>query len=1111
MATKKARSTQTQEDDELVEALTNWARPILPHWDTSMPIQFQQVENDQYVNIPPSKDVRSNSLTTTSSFSNKLGMYNRSNNSSTSTNSSIPSRTSSTNHSNNTSTSYDEDEFADEEGGSEAFGRETASGQREAVIRIFGVNIDGNSICAHIHGFYSYIYVQAWDNMTANDLDTFTNALNTRLITETREKDLQKGVLKTDVLNLASVWGYQNKRTSPFIRITLALPTLIPPAKRFLEQGIMVGTSRRHFLTYESNIPYILRFMIDLKMSGGNWIELPANSYTIRDKRDKQTRSQLEVDIDYTKVISHQPEGEWLKMAPLRVLSFDIECAGRKGFFPQPDKDPVIQIASICSISTNIQKPIHKAVHTLNTCSPIPGVQVIANETEQKLLEGWQRHYHEADPDIVVGYNIINFDFPYLIDRAKHLKVANFSTFGRDLNSITKVRTTVFHSKAIGKQENKELNIEGRIQFDVLVALRRDYKLVSYTLNAVSAHFLKQQKEDVHHSIITDLQNGTDDTRRRLAEYCVKDAILPLRLMHKLLLLINYTEMARVTGVPIMFLLQRGQSIKVISQLLRKTKDKGMIVPALRKQISDEKYEGATVIDPIKGYYDTPIATLDFASLYPSIMMAHNLCYSSLLTAQEAKNLPEDQWEKTPNGDYFVKSSVHKGLLPEILQELLSARSRAKKDMEAATDPFVIAVLNGRQLALKISANSVYGFTGAQVGQLPCLAISSSVTAYGREMIYHTRNTVEKHYTKANGYEHDAQVIYGDTDSVMVKFGTQDLAKSMELGREAAKLVSTEFVNPIRLEFEKVYYPYLLMNKKRYAGLYWTKLEKWDKIDAKGIETVRRDNCLLVRNVITEALDTLLVQRSPQKAVDNVKKHIQQLLLGKVDLSLLVISKTLAKGAGDDDYTNKQVHSELAKRMRKRDPLSAPNVGDRVPYVIITGPKDAKVYEKGEEPIHVLENRLGIDADWYLNHQLKKPLERIFEPILGQAVSRELFSGDHTLHVKHSTNQTGKVFQFAKVSLNCLNPNCRVALKDGQTALCTRCEPNRAEIFIDKNHHVRECEDHFSRLWSQCQRCQGSVNQKVLCESKDCPIFYRRKKAQIDLQDAMKELDRFNE
>jgi DNA polymerase elongation subunit (family B) len=106
-------------------------------------------------------------------------------------------------------------------------------------------------------------------------------------------------------------------------------------------------------------------------------------------------------------------------------------------------------------------------------------------------------------------------------------------------------------------------------------------------------------------------------------------------------------------------------------------------------------------------------------------------------------------------------------------------------------------------------------------------------------MIEKTKELVEKKYTKQNGYEHDATVIYGDTDSVMVLFGPPDIARCMEMGTEAAEWVSGQFVNPIKLEFEKVYYPYLLISKKRYAGLYWTNPNKYDKMDAKGIEVQR--------------------------------------------------------------------------------------------------------------------------------------------------------------------------------------------------------------------------------------------------------------------------------
>jgi DNA polymerase delta subunit 1 len=227
-------------------------------------------------------------------------------------------------------------------------------------------------------------------------------------------------------------------------------------------------------------------------------------------------------------------------------------------------------------------------------------------------------------------------------------------------------------------------------------------------------------------------------------------------------------------------------------------------MPTYQGQGSDEQFEGATVIEPIRGYYDVPIATLDFASLYPSIMQAHNLCYTTLLKAGQLSTMDPNEFIRTPSNNYFVKSSVRKGILPVILEDLLSARKKAKNELKNEKDPFKRKVLDGRQLALKISANSVYGFTGAQVGKLPCLEISQSVTSFGRMMIEETKNEVEKKFCIQNGYKHDAKVIYGDTDSVMVRFGVQTVKDAMELGTEAAQFVSAKFVAPIKLEFEKV-------------------------------------------------------------------------------------------------------------------------------------------------------------------------------------------------------------------------------------------------------------------------------------------------------------------
>lgn len=594
-----------------------------------------------------------------------------------------------------------------------------------------------------------------------------------------------------------------------------------------------------------------------------SWVEVPAGKFHLVPNKDRHSNCQIEATVHYRDVIAHPAEGDWAKMAPLRILSFDIECAGRKGVFPEANQDPVIQIANVVT-RLGEQKPFIRNVFCLDTCSLIVNTQILEFEAEEKMLQSWRDFLEKVDPDVIIGYNISNFDFPYLLDRARHLKVGRFPYWTRLRNLTSQAKDTNFSSKQMGNRDTKATNTNGRLQLDLLQVVQRDYQLRSYTLNSVCSEFLNEQKEDVHHTMITELFNGTPESRRRLAVYCLKDAYLPQRLMDKLMCLVNYTEMSRVTGVPFNYLLSRGQQIKFVSQLFRKAVEQHLVIPNLRSEASDEQYEGATVIEPTRGYYDVPIATLDFASLYPSIMQAHNLCYTTLLNKQMVEKMDmkkDEDYIVTPNGDLFCTTKVRKGLLSQILEELLGARKRAKKELAVETDPFKKAVLNGRQLALKISANSVYGLTGATVGKLPCLAIASSTTSYGRQMIEKTKAEVEARYNIANGYSHDAQVIYGDTDSVMVKFGTKDLATAMDLGQDAAKYVSGKFIAPIKLEFEKVYFPYLLINKKRYAGLYWTKPEKYDKMDTKGIETVRRDNCRMVQTVIETVLRKILIDQ----------------------------------------------------------------------------------------------------------------------------------------------------------------------------------------------------------------------------------------------------------
>lgn len=1013
---------------------------------------------------------------------------------------------------------------------------DAAKGNSQApMLRLYGVTAAGMSVMCNVHGFYPYCYCECPPALAAAIRSTVkpggegwqqnavTDALRMLiddhvLRSHAQGKQYDRRIVDVRCEEKESIMHYSpSKAGQLFFRITAASPQMIAGIRSLIESGIRLripdgfgAISGQQLVlpqtAYEANIPFVLRYMVDSEITGCCWVCAKRGRFVSRPVSLRESRCQVEFDVHYADIEALPLRGEWQSLPPLRMLSFDIECVKMNGQgFPEAQEDPVIQISSIVEEQNRNGKsdqnksvdsadaPLCRVIFTLHECAPIAGALVIWFDDESEMLGKWAEFVREVDPDFLTGYNCINFDLCYILTRAAALKADGVSSLSRLKSLESRISDTRFSSRALGTHDNKEITVEGRVQFDLLELVRRDHKLKSYSLNYVSYEFLKEQKEDVHYSMIGDLFRGSPTTRRRIAVYCLKDATLPLRLLNKLLFLFNYVEMSRVTGTPLTYLLTRGQQIKVTAQLLRKCRQLHYAVPSVKRVGGDrdDKYEGATVLEPVKGFYDAPIATLDFASLYPSIMMAHNICYSTLVKGNDINLLDPAQVTHTSSNPRhsFVKTSVRRGVLPMIVEELIAARKVAKKEMAEAEDKFTKSVLNGRQLALKITANSVYGYTGATVGgQLPCLEVATSITCFGRDMIEYTKRRVEEIYTKENGYKSAAAVVYGDTDSVMVRFGVDSIEEAMRLGQEAANRISSEFVRPIKLEFEKVYCPFLLMNKKRYAGLLYTNPTKFDKIDSKGIETVRRDFSLLVQIMVDTVLKKMLIERDVENAKAYTRTKISELLQNKIDMSLLVQTKSLGKL----DYDTKLPHVELAKKLRKRDPGTAPNVGDRVSYVVIQGSKGQAQYERAEDPLYVLENNLPLDTQHYLE-TLKGPLMRIFEGVMSNPES--LFSGGHTLKKTFTVSSQGALSKFIKRGLQCVG--CRATISEG--ALCKHCQSKEAQIVASKVLQMQISEKEHSDLWTECQRCQGSLHQDVICVNRDCPIFYRRAKVKKEV------------
>jgi len=376
----------------------------------------------------------------------------------------------------------------------------------------------------------------------------------------------------------------------------------------------------------------------------------------------------------------------------------------------------------------------------------------------------------------------------------------------------------------------------------------------------------------------------------------------------------------------------------------------------------------------------------------------------------EYKQVNEYRFALAKNGDEL------EGTVPKLLRKLAENRKAAKKDMANAKkdgNDFMYNVYNGKQLAFKVSMNSIYGFCGALVGFLPCKPVAECTTCIGREMIEHTKNCVEEWYPGST-------VVYGDTDSVMVQFDTGDaigkdaIEPSFKLGIEAADRISATFKRPIELEFEKVYFPYLLFSKKRYAGLMYTEPEKPDYIDAKGIQLVRRDNAPFVKEISQKCLNTLMYDQDPYEASKIATQAARDLLNNKVSIENLVVSKSLRRISYIRnkrllDSTKKQVqangfilqheysngnlpHITVAIKRDERDPGTGPKSGDRVPYIFIdTGnPRDLQ-YLKAEDPEYAKANNIQPDLVYYLEHSLTSPLQSLFE-LFFEDPKTELFS-----------------------------------------------------------------------------------------------------------------------
>lgn len=820
-----------------------------------------------------------------------------------------------------------------------------------------------------------------------------------------------------------------------------------------LTERCILGTNT--FDVYEADVDFVLRFALDCGFSYEHWLELDLGVVEDPEKRvsrvfersgsygeRRETRAQIELRCHYS-ALQYKADDPIQNTLPKHLLmSLDCEMeTGAKGAFPTPESERMLMCVFLVRDERTIEgrpaKPTAEA-HSFwyRSVSFVLGSVACATpkregcwerfvlcfDDEALLYRAMARFIQLVGASIVTGYNSDGFDLPYMRDRSRVVGAGDefMRAWGRSIHSSSmRITQRQFESTAVGAIEYQDVRAEGVTYMDLFLKLKKDpmVKLRSLALNSVSSHYLDEQKEDVAYSLINDLAQ-TPAGREKLRLYCEKDTLLPLMILARQQMVGSMIEMSRINGCTMEQLLKRGQQIRSMFGLYREAR---VFEPrhfaytrtqAERELQKNETFEGANVVEPKVGLYDRPVVTLDFASLYPSIMCTYNLCFSTYVApdydlhrdpyimgcADPLRELTLEERERRaasavytveelvaaepfaeaprPSGHRFLRHHIKVGLAVHTEMKLLAWRKRVKKEMAVAKDAELkelAELLNERQTQIKLLCNSLYGAFGATSSRFYCQPVSASVTARGRALLWCTASLV-----CADFPDQTPEVVYGDTDSVFIHLPLcQTVEEAAAVGVRMAAHVTAHMkktyptepseYNILALEFEKVFRVLLLIAKKRYAGLKYVyakgkvQADPGDCIPSQsGLESKRRDVTLLIRNEITNVISLMVdYHYSADENLARAREYIWRQMVrplreGRLNLELLAITKQLRMLPADYAKSNKPgatlpIHVHMAQRMIARAG------GEDKPNAPRAGDRLAYVVAKGEPEQKVSE------------------------------------------------------------------------------------------------------------------------------------------------------------
>lgn len=488
----------------------------------------------------------------------------------------------------------------------------------------------------------------------------------------------------------------------------------------------LTSFSQEHsYKCYMADIPQVATFLSHIKADHVGWVRVDNCAAAFRMK-------------DITSVFDMIPP-----ITP-RVMAFDIEVRSSDSGMPQPYRlKDTVEMVSVVMFGGNF--PVKKYIlHTLRRQLCIDGVIDVMFDDEIGLITGFFDLMKELDPTVVTGFNIYGFDMHYMVSRLK-LRLVEIPHAYRGTTGTVDVIKVDWSSDAYGHNSYDRLVIGGRVIIDMYLYFRR-MKLDKYSLNFVSEKFVGEKKDDMsYEKMARAFASGGHADLRTVAQYCVRDSVLVMKLFEKVQMWIDVCEISKITRCGIEDIYTRGEQMKMISQCVAECEKRNIVLQPQQRSSDWKQYEGAYVLEPTKGVYDG-CSIVDFQSLYPSIIIAYNICPSTYAKTGGTIRIGDHGFRAKPIG-----------LLPGMIKRILEERKQVKTQMtEIAKDSIEYIVLDRRQNALKICANSVYGMMGFQssryFGHLGC---AESVTTAGRLLLSETVDKINSSYP--------VKVVYGDS------------------------------------------------------------------------------------------------------------------------------------------------------------------------------------------------------------------------------------------------------------------------------------------------------------------------------------------------------------